>query len=85
MKIGNDIIIGAGSVITKDIPNDSVYAGNPAKWLCSLSDYKDRNLNSMNDLPSFNRSYATLVITEELKQDMKNKLSNSHGYFECQK
>lgn len=31
MHIGNNVMIGAGSVITKDIPSDVVVAGNPAK------------------------------------------------------
>lgn len=31
VKIGNNVTIGAGSVVTKDIPDDSVVAGNPAK------------------------------------------------------
>lgn len=31
VKIGDDVIIGAGSVVTKDIPSNSVVKGNPAK------------------------------------------------------
>jgi len=31
VKIGDRSIIGAGSVVTKDVPADSIYAGNPAK------------------------------------------------------
>lgn len=31
IKIGRNSLIGAGSVVTKDIPPDSVAAGNPAK------------------------------------------------------
>jgi maltose O-acetyltransferase len=30
VTIGDRSIIGAGSVVTKDVPADSVYAGNPA-------------------------------------------------------
>ena len=30
VTIGDRCIIGAGSVVTKDVPNDSVYVGNPA-------------------------------------------------------
>jgi maltose O-acetyltransferase len=30
-KIGNGVIIGAGSVVTKDIPDFAVVGGNPAK------------------------------------------------------
>lgn len=33
IKIGNNVTIGAGSVVTKDIPDNAVIAGNPAKIL----------------------------------------------------
>jgi maltose O-acetyltransferase len=31
VKIGNNVIIGAGSVVTKDIPDNVIVYGNPAK------------------------------------------------------
>lgn len=31
VKIGNECIVGAGSVVTKDVPDNSIVAGNPAK------------------------------------------------------
>lgn len=36
VKIGDHVIIGAGSVVTKDCEPYSVYAGNPARKLCTL-------------------------------------------------
>lgn len=33
ISIGDNVIIGAGSVVTKDIPSNSVYVGNPAKFI----------------------------------------------------
>lgn len=33
VTIGDDCVIGAGSVVTKDVPPRSVVAGNPAKIL----------------------------------------------------
>lgn len=35
--ICNNVVIGAGSVVTKDIAEPGVYAGNPARKLRSLS------------------------------------------------
>lgn len=31
IKIGNNVIIGAGSVVLQDVPDNEVWAGNPAK------------------------------------------------------
>jgi serine O-acetyltransferase len=31
VKIGNNVTIGAGAVVVKDIPDNCVVAGNPAK------------------------------------------------------
>ena len=31
VTIGDDVIIGAGSVVTKDVPPNSIVKGNPAK------------------------------------------------------
>lgn len=39
VKIGENCIIGAGSVVTKDIPPNSVVAGVPAKRICSFDEY----------------------------------------------
>jgi acetyltransferase-like isoleucine patch superfamily enzyme len=33
VKIGDNCVIGAGSVVTRDVPSLSVYAGNPAKQI----------------------------------------------------
>ena len=39
VHIGSNVIIGAGSVVTYDIPDDTVAAGNPAKVIMSLDEY----------------------------------------------
>jgi len=33
VNIGKNVIVGAGSVITKDIPNNEIWAGNPVKLI----------------------------------------------------
>ena len=36
VRIGNNVTIGAGSVVTKDIPDNCIVAGNPAKVIKTL-------------------------------------------------
>jgi maltose O-acetyltransferase len=38
VRIGNGCVIGAGSVVTKDIPDHSLAVGNPAKVIRKLND-----------------------------------------------
>lgn len=39
VRIGPNVVIGAGSVVTKDIEPNSVVAGNPAKVIGKFDDY----------------------------------------------
>ncbi len=41
--IGNNCIIGAGSVVAKDIPDNSVVVGNPSRVLCSFETYIEKH------------------------------------------
>lgn len=40
VTIGEDAIIGAGSIVTKDIPDGEVWAGNPARFIRKRSNAK---------------------------------------------
>ena len=43
VNVGNNVIIGAGSVVVKDIPDNSVVVGNPARVIRTImeSDYNE--------------------------------------------
>lgn len=41
-KIGNNSVIGTGSVVTKDIPENQVWVGNPAKFLMTRKEYDQK-------------------------------------------
>ena len=38
VKVGNGVVIGAGSVVTKDIPDNCIAAGNPARVIREITD-----------------------------------------------
>lgn len=42
--IGDNCIIGAGSIVTKSVPSNTVVAGVPAKILCTIDEYYQRNI-----------------------------------------
>jgi hypothetical protein len=39
VQVGDGAIIGAGSIVTKDVEPEAVVAGNPARRLCSADEY----------------------------------------------
>lgn len=43
VTIGNNVLVAAGSVVTKSVPPGVVIAGNPAKIICTIEEYYERN------------------------------------------
>lgn len=41
-RIGDNVIIGAGSVVSGRVESNCVYGGNPAKRICSLDEYYEK-------------------------------------------
>jgi maltose O-acetyltransferase len=40
VKVGQNAIVGAGSMVTKDVPDNAIVAGNPAKILRFITEEK---------------------------------------------
>ena len=43
VHVGDNVIIGAGSLVNKDIPSNSVAAGVPCRVLCSIAEYSAKH------------------------------------------
>ncbi|GIR03084.1 MAG: hypothetical protein CM15mP12_6150 [Gammaproteobacteria bacterium] len=54
-KIGKNSIIGAGSVVAGDIPENCIFAGNPAKFVKKLdkNDFKTKKAYLRNHQPTW--------------------------------
>lgn len=51
VHIGSRVVIGAGSVVTKDIPDNSVAVGNPAKVICTCDEYISKHKDQIENNP----------------------------------
>lgn len=45
VTIGNNVVIGGGSVVVKDIPDNSIAVGNPCKVIKKIESGKARKYN----------------------------------------
>ncbi len=50
VEIGENSLIGAGSLVTKNIPPNTVAYGVPATKICSLSEFKETYIKKMDNL-----------------------------------
>lgn len=50
VTIGPNAVVGAGSVVTKDVPAGEVHAGNPARFITTVDDYAERSRAQWPDL-----------------------------------
>lgn len=82
-RIGDNVIIGAGSVVTHDVPSNSVYAGNPAKFVCTFDEFSQKHLSNRKTHPVFSEhSWQDWKnSTPEEWKSMREKLENTFGYL----
>jgi len=43
VTIGDNVIVGACAIVTKDVPSNSVVAGMPARVICTIDDFYNKN------------------------------------------
>lgn len=73
-SMGDNCILGAGSVLNSSVPDNSVYAGVPAKYICSIFEYGDKALKNNVLYPrelEKNRKALELYIAEHLSNTYK--------------
>jgi hypothetical protein len=51
VTIGPNAVVGAGSIVTKDVAPNTIVAGNPARFICTMDQYKEKMLQKGVRLP----------------------------------
>ena len=76
--IGSNCVIGAGSVVSKDIPDNSVAVGNPIKIIGTYADVVEKHKNQMQERPVYHTLWSDKTWDE--KEQMRKDLVDGLGY-----
>ena len=78
VTIGDNVIIGANSTVTHDVPSNCVYAGSPAAFVMTLEEYIKKNRQRMEQSPFFDRTYSlSHGVPMPLRVEQKTALQNT--------
>ena len=78
VKIGDNVIVGAGTIVSKDIPDNSIVVGSPMRIIGTYDDNVCKNLKNISTCPKFNVNYN---MTAQDKEEMKLLLEGTVGYL----
>lgn len=82
VTIGSNVIIGANSTVTHNIPDGTVVVGSPAKPICTIGEYLQKEKTRMQHAPYYDDAYTLhRNIPEELKEKQKKELTEKIGYI----
>lgn len=76
--IGNRVVIGAGAVVSRDIPDNSIAAGNPIRIIGTYDDFVEKHKKQMQERPVYHTLWPDK--TWEEKDQMRKELSDGIGY-----
>ena len=83
VTIGDDVVIGANSTVTHNIPSNSVAVGSPARVICTLEEYIQKEKERMRSAPVYDDSYTLRKgISMELRLKQKEELDGKIGYID---
>ena len=81
--MGKISIIGAGSVVTSDIPDNSVAVGIPARVISSLDDYLNKEKSRMENAPVYGEGFTLRGnVSMEKRMQQKQELDGKIGYID---
>ena len=81
VHIGDNVIVGANSTVTKSLENGFVYAGCPVKKICSIEQFVDKNKCLMKAVPCYGDEYTIRKKVDDIKKrQMLEELDDTFGF-----
>jgi len=81
VTIGPKSIVGAGSVVTKDVPPGVVVAGIPAREICSVEDYIKKIENLREKKVLFGRDYFIDRLDKKKRDEILQSVKTGIGFI----
>lgn len=79
VTIGPNSIVGAGSIVTKDVPPNTVAAGAPAKVVCTLEEYLARH--RVDSSMVFGEEYLIHNLDDKKRKQLLDVAEKGGGYI----
>ena len=70
VEIGPNSIVAAGSIVTKSVPANTVYGGNPASLICTIEELRVK-------VDEMTQVYSTITNQD----DIQGRVVRIHGYM----
>ena len=81
IKIGPNSIVGSGSVVTKDVPPNTIVAGNPAKAITTVEKYMRKIEAASQSKEVFGEDYFIENLDEEKRKEIIKSIGDSIGFI----
>lgn len=83
VSIGSNVVIGANSTVTHPIPDNSVAVGSPARVICTLTEYLQKERIRMESAPRYDETYTLRkAVSMDKRMQQKQELDGKIGYID---
>ena len=82
VEIGDGAIVGAGSLVTQDVPAGMLAVGRPAQIVGPVDDYLAKRREEMTRVPVFDADWTVYGdLTDQRRAEMARRLADGTGAY----